>query len=74
MNKYNTNTYKLFQEKFTRLESSTLISFLRDKSVNISFDLAKNKLNSDSVIPEWEMLESYVLNLRFLFKITRVYL
>lgn len=55
----------LFEEKFNRLQKSSLLRFLTRPGWKFSFDFKTNAPNSDSVFPELESIESYVLNLRF---------
>ena len=55
----------LFDNKFSRLESSSLIRFITDRGCKFSFDFTTNKLGPDAVLPNLEFVESYVLNLRF---------
>ncbi|MEK0337109.1 MAG: hypothetical protein QQN41_06710 [Nitrosopumilus sp.] len=56
---------ELFDEKFARLQSSTLIRIMIDPGWKLSFDFTSNTQNSDALLPDLEYVESYVLNLRF---------
>lgn len=58
-------TLKLFDEKFARLESSSLLRFMTSPGWKFSFNFMSNSPGSDSVQPDLEMVESYVTNLRF---------
>jgi len=55
----------LFDEKYDRLESSSLIRFMSNPGWKFSFDFKTNELKSDAIFPDLENVESYILNLRF---------
>lgn len=55
----------LFNEKYERLESSSLIRFMNTPGWRFSFDFKTNTLSANSSFPDLEFIESYVLNLRF---------
>lgn len=61
-------TLDLFEEKFNRLESSSLIHYMNHPGWRFSFDFKTNAPNSDSNFPDLEYIESYILNLRFFFQ------
>jgi hypothetical protein len=56
---------RLFDEKFSRLQSSQLINFMNNSGWKFSFNFTTNGLEPDATFPDLEYLESYVLNLRF---------
>lgn len=56
---------KLFDEKYARLQSSSLIRFMNKPGWKFSFDFTTNAPKSDAILPDLENIESYVLNLRF---------
>ena len=55
----------LFDKKYARLQSSSLIRFMTNPGWKFSFDFKTNSLSSDTILPNLEYIESYVLNLRF---------
>ena len=55
----------LYEEKFNRLESSSLIRYMNHPGWRFSFDFKTNAPNSNSNLPDLEYIESYILNLRF---------
>ena len=58
-------TLNLFDEKYGRLESSSLIRFMSNPGWKFSFDFKTNAPNPDAIFPDLENIESYILNLRF---------
>lgn len=56
---------ELFDEKYARLQSSSLIRFMANPGWKLAFDFTTNTPSIDSVLPDLELVESYVLNLRF---------
>ena len=56
---------ELFDEKYKRLQSSSLITSLINQGWKLSFDFQTNSLCSNAVFPKLEDIESYMLNLRF---------
>lgn len=55
---------ELFDEKYARLQSSSLIRFMSKPGWKLSFDFMTNTPGPDAVLPDLELVESYVLNLR----------
>lgn len=58
-------TLELFDEKYSRLHSSSLIRFMTNPGWKFSFNFKTNSPNPDAILPDLEYIESYVLNLRF---------
>ncbi len=56
---------ELFNEKFARLDSSSLIKHMTKKGWCLSFNFKTGNLDSNAMFPNLENIESYVLNLRF---------
>lgn len=56
---------ELFDKKFSRVRSSSLIQFMTDQGWKFSFNFRTNELSPDAILPDLEFIESYVLNLRF---------
>lgn len=56
---------ELFDEKYDRLQSSSLINFMTNQGWKLSFDFKTNAPSSNAALPDLEYIESYVLNLRF---------
>ena len=58
-------TIELFDEKFNRLNQSSLIKYMIANGIHFVFNCAKNDIDKKAKFPSLEMIESYVLNLRF---------
>jgi len=56
---------ELFDEKYARLQSSSLIRFMTNPGWKFSFDFTTNALSQNAILPDLENIENYVLNLRF---------
>ena len=51
-------TLNLFDEKYDRLESSSLIRFMSNPGWKFSFDFKTNELKSDAIFPDLENVET----------------
>lgn len=55
---------ELFDKKYARLQSSSLIRSMSNPGWKLSFDFITKTPGPDAVQPDLELVESYVLNLR----------
>lgn len=56
---------RLYEEKFKRLESSKLIQQFKTVGWKFGWDMEKEQPSQQSRMPDLELIEAYILNLRF---------